>query len=101
LEPTGILCEKCREAFLLASLPVLKMLADSGQIQPYPKAWVRHTILRNAKSFLRRGLDPRERITLVIDELPADFDVEQEAKQFSNELKKMDKECRSSKQPDS
>ena len=89
-DPISISCEKCREA-LLASFPFVEKLADSGQIQPYPKAGVLLAIETYTQSFLKRGLNPEERITVTLIEVPAAFDAVLEAAQFEKELDEMKK----------
>lgn len=89
-DPISISCEKCREA-LLASFPFVEKLVDSGKIQPYPKAGVLLAIETYTQSFLKRGLNPQERITVTVHEVPAKFDPVLEAAQFEKELDEMKK----------
>jgi hypothetical protein len=84
-DPISISCGKCREA-LFASFPFVEKAADAGQFVAFPKASVVLSIERCAKSFLKRELNPQERIRITVQEVPADFDAEQEATELQKEL---------------
>ena len=87
-DPISISCGKCRES-LFASFPFVEKAADAGQFVPFLKASVVPAIGEYTKSFLKRGLDPQEHITVKVAKVPANFDAEKDAAEFQRELDEM------------